>query len=97
MRPLIISEWIQGLGLSPSSKRIIRTVMSVCFRLAALHEYIPAMEANPMTLIKLKRGTKRLKKITLVSVADFKRLLAKLPEPLNIMVLLLGAYGLRIF
>lgn len=31
-----------------------------------------------------------------VSVADFKRLLAELPEPLNAMVLLLGAYGIRI-
>jgi integrase len=96
MRPLVINNWIQALDLSPSSKRNIRTVMSVCFRLAALHEYIPAMEANPMTLIKLKGVSKRQKKITPLSVDDFKKLLANLPEPLNIMVLLLGAYGLRI-
>jgi len=96
MRPLIINQWIQGLKRSASSKRNIRTVMSVCFRLAALHEYIPPMEANPMTLIKLKGVTKRKKKITRLSVDDFKKLLANLPEPLNIMVLLLGAYGLRI-
>jgi integrase len=96
MRPLLINNWIQALKLSASSKRNIRTVMSVCFRLAALHEFIPPMESNPMTLIKLKGVSKRTKKITPVSVADFKRLLAALPEPLNIMVLLLGAYGLRI-
>ena len=96
MRPLVINEWIQGLKLSQSSKRNIRTVMSVCFRLAALHEFIPPMGQNPMTLIKLKGVSKRQKKITPLSVADFKRLLAHLPEPLNVMVLILGAYGLRI-
>jgi len=95
MRPMLIDDWIQNLTLSPSSKRNIRTVMSVCFRLAALHEFIPP-ESNPMKPIHIEGASKRQKKITALSVEDFKRLLAALPEPLNIMVLLLGVYGLRI-
>jgi integrase len=91
-----VNTWLQALKLSASSKRNIRTVLSVCFRLAALHRFIPEMAANPMLLIKIKGVSKRKKKIVSLTVADFKRLLAALPEPLNIMVLLLGAYGLRI-
>jgi integrase len=96
MRPRIIYQWIQGLTLSQTTKASIRSIMSVCFRLAALHEFIPPMEANPMSLIKLKGVTKRAKKIPEISVADFKRLLAALPEPLHAMVLIAGAYGLRV-
>ena len=96
MRPLIINEWIQGLKLSQTTKASIRSIMSVCFRLAALHEFIPPMEANPMSLIKLKGVTKRQKRIPQITVADFKKLLAALPEPLHTMVLIAGAYGLRV-
>jgi integrase len=96
MHALEINTWLQALKLSASSKRNIRTVLSVCFRLAALHRFIPEMAANPMLLVKIKGVSKRQKKIVPLSVDDFKRLLAALPEPLNIMVMLLGAYGLRI-
>ncbi|MGA2673717.1 MAG: site-specific integrase [Terracidiphilus sp.] len=96
IKPLVINEWIQALELSQTTKASIRSIMSVCFRLAALHEFIPPMAANPMSLIKLKGVTKRQKKIPEISVADFRKLYTKLPEPLNIMVLLGGAYGLRI-
>ena len=59
IKPLVINEWIQVLELSQTTKASIRSIMSVCFRLAALHEFIPPMAANPMSLIKLKGVTKR--------------------------------------
>lgn len=34
-----INTWLQVLPLSPSSKRNIRTVLSVCFRLVAFHRF----------------------------------------------------------
>ena len=96
MRPLDINGWIQELKLSATTKASIRSIMSVCFRLAALLEFIPPLATNPMSLIKLKGVTKRQKKIAAISIQDFKRLLSKLPEPLNIMVLVGGAFGLRV-
>jgi integrase len=96
MHALEINTWHQALPFSPSSKRNIRTVLSVCLRLAALHRFIPEMSSNRIYLIKIKGGSKRQKKLVPISVAHFKRLKDALPEPLNIMVLLLGAYGLRI-
>ncbi len=96
MRPLAIHQWLQGLKLSQTTKASIRSVMSVCFRLAALHEFLPPMEQNPMSVIKLKGVTKRQKRRPEVTIEDFRRLIAQISEPLQIMVLLAGAYGLRV-
>jgi integrase len=96
MKARIIGEWLQRLKLSATTKSNIRWIMSTCFDLAALNEFIPEMGKNPMSLIKLKGVTKRAKKIPEISVADFKKLLVALPEPLHTMVLVDGAYGLRI-
>jgi len=96
VKPLDIDRWIKGLKLAATTKASIRSVMSVCFNLAALHEYIPPMQRNPMSLIKLKGVSKRQKKIAEVTIEQFKAIFAKLPEPLNVMVLLAGAYGLRV-
>jgi integrase len=96
VKPLEIDRWIKSLKLAATTKASIRSIMSVCFNLAALHEYVPPMQRNPMSLIKLKGVSKRQKKISEVTVAQFKTIYARLPEPLNVMVLLAGAYGLRV-
>jgi integrase len=70
--------------------------MSVCFTLAALHEFIPPMAKNPMSLIKLKGVSKRKKKIPEIPAEGFQKLINALPEPLNVMVLVDGCLGLRI-
>ncbi len=96
VEPLEVVTWFKELRLAPTTKASIRSVLSVCFDLAALHKFIPAMGQNPMTLVKIKGVTKRKKKITEVTVEGFQALLNALPEPLNIMVLVDGCLGLRI-
>jgi integrase len=96
VKPLAVHKWINGLKLAPSTKASIRSVMSVCFSLAALHEFIPPMAANPMTLIKLKGISKRKKKIPEIPIESFQKLIKSLTEPLNVMVLVDGCLGLRI-
>jgi integrase len=96
VKPLEIDRWIKGLKLAPTTKASIRSIMSVCFNLAALHEYVPPMQRNPMSLIKLKGVSKRQKKVAEITIAQFKAIFSKLPEPLNVMVFLAGAYGLRV-
>jgi len=94
--PLAVTRWLSGLTLAPTTKAAIRSVMSQCFELAALHEYIPAFERNPMSLVKLKGTSKRQKKITQLTVKQFQKLIEALPEPINIMTLVDGGLGLRI-
>ena len=96
VKPLEIDRWLKSLKLAATTKASIRSIMSMCFNLAALHEYIPPMQRNPMTLIRLKGVSKRQKKVTEITVDNFRAILGMLPEPVNIMVLLAGAYGLRV-
>jgi hypothetical protein len=63
VKPLEIDRWLTSLKLAATTKAAIRSIMSVCFNLAALHEYIPPMQRNPMSLIKLKSVSKRQKKV----------------------------------
>lgn len=55
--PLAITAWMRDLRscldqrkpLSATTKAGIRSVMRQCFELAALHEFIPSVERNPMS------------------------------------------------
>jgi integrase len=94
--PMAVSQWLNSLHLEPTTKSGIRSVMKICFDLAALHEFVPATERNPMTLIRLRGTTKRLKKITKLTPKQFRDLLIALPEPLNVMTLITGSLGLRV-
>ena len=95
--PLGVMRWLGELReLAATTKAGIRSVMRQCFELAALHGYLPTSERNPMSLVKVKGTTKREKPIVILSPADFKRLLSVLPSPLNVMVMLDGALGLRV-
>jgi integrase len=95
--PLKVMGWLGGLsGLAPTTRAAIRSVMSQCFQLAALHGYIPAMDRNPMSVVPLKGTSKRQKKIVSLTADQFKSLVEALPAPLNIMVLVAGCLGLRV-
>lgn len=60
-----------------------------------LEEYIP-FDRNPMELVKVKQGSKRLKRITIIAPEQFKALVVALSEPHNLMVLMAGCLGLRV-
>ncbi|MGO8759931.1 MAG: tyrosine-type recombinase/integrase [Terracidiphilus sp.] len=94
--PLAVTSWFNELKLAPTTKASIRSVMSQCFELAALHEYISEMQRNPMTLVKIKGTSKRQKKITPITIVQFRKLIGALPEPINIMALIVGSLGLRV-
>lgn len=95
--PLKVLNWFGELGeLAPTTKAAIRSIMSQCFQLAALHSFIPSMERNPMSIVPIKGTSKREKEITILSPEQFKRLVSQLPAPLNLMVLLTGSLGLRV-
>jgi len=93
---LAVSTWLAELRLASSTKASIRSVLRQCFELAALHEYIPPSERNPISLVKLRGTSKRQKPIAEISIPQFRKLIASLPEPVNVMALVAGALGLRV-
>jgi integrase len=90
-----VDEWLTSLHFGQASKVRARNMMKRLFDLAMLWKYIP-FGRNPMDLVKVKRGSKRLKKIVIVTPKQFKCIVGALPEPYNLMVLLCGCLGLRV-
>jgi integrase len=90
-----VERWIMSLPFGPASKVRARNTISRLLDLAMLWQYIP-VGRNPMELVKIKGGSKRLKRITILTPSQFKALVKALPEPYNLMVLVCGCLGLRV-
>ena len=100
VKPGKVKHWLDsedGAGkLAQTTKSALRSVMSKCFKLAALHDYIPATDNTPMSIVEVKGTSKRQKKIIILTPDQFKSLVEALPVPLNLMVLVTGCLGLRV-
>jgi integrase len=104
VRPGAVKEWLLGLHtvprrpghatrpLAPKTRGHIKGLMSVLFRYAMLHDYIPAA-VNPMTLFPM--STARLKEPRILTQAEFKLLVIELTaEPFRTMIIVAGSLGL---
>ena len=60
-----------------------------------LWEYIP-ISRNPIELVKIKGITKREKAIQVLTIEQTQELIKKLPEPFNLMVMVVSMLGLRL-
>lgn len=90
-----VNQWLQKRAFGPASKARARNIIGKLLDLAMLWEYLP-VERNPMQLVKVKGSTKRKKRITIFTPAQFKEFVEGLPEPYNLMVLVTGCLGLRV-
>lgn len=104
VRPGAVKEWLLALHTVPrnpshamqplaaKTKGHIKGLMSVLFRYAMLHDYIPAA-INPMTLFPL--STARAKDPRILTIAEFKKLVIEITaEPFRTMVIMAGCLGL---
>jgi integrase len=93
--PMGVKKLIDGLSFGAASKARTRNMISKLLDLAMLWEYIPVAR-NPMQLVRIKGSTKRQKAITIITEAQFRALVAELPEPYQLMVRVCGCLGLRV-
>jgi integrase len=104
VRPGAVKEWLLGLHtvprkpghathpLAPKTRGHIKGLMSVLFRYAMLHDYIPAA-VNPMTLFPM--STARQKEPRILTQAEFKLLVIELTmEPFRTMIIVAACLGL---
>jgi integrase len=92
---MAVKQWVDKLPFGAASKARARNAISRLLDLAMLWEYMPVTR-NPMELVRIKGSTKRLKPITIITPEQFKAMVAGLPEPYNLMVLVCGVLGLRV-
>jgi integrase len=92
----LIHTWFQSLKLSPISKGHIRALMHRLFDLAALWEYLSPEWRNPIEIVKVRNVSKRTKESVVLTPAQFKEVLAQLPEHVNAVAIASACLGLRV-
>jgi integrase len=93
VKPLAVEQWLASLPLAGKSRRHVRGIMRVVFQCALRWELI---SKNPIDLVRVKGGTKRLRIPRVLRPEDFPRLLHELKQPYRTMVLIAGGLGLRV-
>jgi integrase len=80
VKALAVEDWLKPLDLAPKTKAHIRSLMHLLFRCAERWELMETGK-NPITLVRVKNCTKRLKRPRVLTVKEFYKLLPLLREP----------------
>jgi integrase len=95
IKPLLVEDWLKKLDLAPKSKAHLKTLMHVLFNAVMRWELIP-YQHNPMSLVRVKDSSKRLKEPKLLTAQEFCALLEHIPEPFRTMCIVAMCLGLRV-
>jgi integrase len=95
IKPLLVEDWLKRLNLAPKSKSHLKNLMRVLFNAAMRWELIP-YQHNPMSLVRVKGSSKRLREPKALSVDEFKKVLESIPEPFRMMCIVAMCLGLRV-
>ena len=93
IKPMAVEDWLKNLALAPKTKSHVRSLMHTIFQCAERWELI---DKNPIKLVRVKGGTKRLKTPRVLAPDQFHSLLPLIREPYRTMVLIAGCLGLRV-
>jgi integrase len=66
------------------------------FDLATLWEYLPLERRNPIEIVKIKNVTMRSKESVVLSPEQFRDVVKRLPENVNMIAVTMGCLGLRV-
>jgi integrase len=95
LKPMAMEQWLRDLPLAPKSKTHVRGIMHLVFKCAERWGIIE-LGKNPVSLVRVKNGSKRLKRPRVLDVDEFFELLKHLGEPYRTMVLVAQCLGLRV-
>ncbi|MBM3757392.1 MAG: site-specific integrase [Acidobacteria bacterium] len=93
VKPMAVEDWLKQLDLAPKTKSHVRSLMHTIFQCAERWELT---EKNPIKLVRVKGGTKRLKTPRVLTPEQFHLLPPLIREPYRTMVLIAGCLGLRV-
>jgi integrase len=90
-----VEDWLKKLSLAPKSKSHLKNLMHVLFNAAMRWELIP-YQLNPMSLVRVKDGSKRMREPRILSVDEFRKILEHISEPFRTMCIVAMCMGLRV-
>jgi integrase len=95
VRPLLGEDWLKGVDMAPKIKSRLKTLMHVLFNAAMRWELIP-YQHNPMSLVRVKDGSKRLREPKFLTAQESCALLEDIPEPFRTTCTMAMCLGLRV-
>jgi integrase len=95
IKPLAVEDWLKRLSLAPKSKFHLKNLMPVLFNSAMRWELTP-YQLNPMSLVRVKDGSKRKREPKILSAEEFRQMLEHIPEPFRTMCIVAMCMGLRV-
>jgi integrase len=93
IKTMVVEDWVTNLTLAPKTRSHVRSLLHTIFQCAERWELI---DKNPIKLVRVKGGTRRLKTPRVLAPGQFHSLLPLLREPFRTMVLIAGCLGLRV-
>ena len=90
-----VEMWLDSLALAPKSRGHIRGILSSLWNFAMWKQAIP-MQVNPISLVRVKGASKRVRQPRSLTVEQFRLLLRHLHEPHGTVALMCICFGLRI-
>ena len=94
VKPLQVQEWLKKMDAAPKTKGHVKAIMHRLYEKAMLWEMVD-WQRNPMQLVEIKGISKRQKKPIVLTVEQYYRILALIPQPYRIMVVVAQCTGLR--
>jgi len=95
IKPLSVEQWLKEIDLAPKSKGHLKNLMRLLFNCAMRWELIPYQQ-NPMSLVRVRDASKRMREPVVLTVAQFREVLEHVPEPYRTMCIVAACLGLRI-
>jgi integrase len=91
-KPMAVEDWLRNLTLAPKTKSHIRSLTHTIFSVPRWE----LIDKNPIKLVRVKGGTKRLKTPRVLAPEQYHSLLQLIREPYRKMVLIAGCLGVRV-
>jgi len=95
IKPREVELWLNQLPLSPKSRSHVRSMLRTLVDFA-MWSGVLEVTRNPIDLVRIKGGTRRVKQPRSLTVAEFQRLLEHLRQPFCTMVCVAVCFGLRV-
>ena len=92
IRAMAVEDWLKRLDLAPKTRGHIRSLMSTLFKCAQRWELV---ESNPMQLVRVKNVSRRLERPSVLTAEEFHKVLPRMRQPYQTMVLIAGCLRLR--
>jgi hypothetical protein len=86
LKPMAMEWWLRDLPLAPKSKTHVREIIHLVFKCAERWAIIE-LGKSPVSLVRVKNGSKRFMRPRVLDVEEFFALLKHMSEPNRTMVL----------